>query len=205
MDLTRYEPRKRPTQSRAKATFQAILDAAARILKKEGYDSANTNRIADEAGVSIGTLYDYFGSKEAIFAELKRRYLQVRFELSEAVFDEALVATPEESCRIMIEAQIRGAIATAPMEGVVTRAVPPEVLAQQRRDNQRAVDEVTLATYEKRPEKARRPRTTAARRLTRSITEVYLQHLMMNRPNDLEDPDLVEELTDMMVRYLVRE
>lgn len=71
-------PRKTPRQARARATFDAILEAAARILVNEGYDRLNTNRIAEIAGVSVGTLYQYFPTKEAILTEIireKRRLL----------------------------------------------------------------------------------------------------------------------------------
>lgn len=68
-----YSLRKAPKQARAKATVEAVLDASARILVDVGYAGANTNRIAEAAGISIGSLYEYFPGKEAIFAELRRR------------------------------------------------------------------------------------------------------------------------------------
>ncbi len=64
------EPRKRPTQSRSEVTFDAILEAAARILEEGGLLDLTTNQIAERAGVSIGTLYQYFPTKEVILAEL---------------------------------------------------------------------------------------------------------------------------------------
>ncbi|PMB09477.1 TetR/AcrR family transcriptional regulator [Fischerella thermalis CCMEE 5273] len=63
-------PRKLPQQERSKITVDAILTATARILVKDGYAKTNTNRIAELAGVSIGSLYQYFPSKEAIIAAL---------------------------------------------------------------------------------------------------------------------------------------
>ena len=68
-----YDMRRLPRQRRAIATVDAILEAAARILIDTGYASASTNRIAERAGVGIGSLYEYFPGKEAIFAELRRR------------------------------------------------------------------------------------------------------------------------------------
>lgn len=65
-------PRKAPRQLRSRATYLAILEATAHILEAEGMEAANTNRIADRAGVSIGSLYQYFPGKTAIFAELIR-------------------------------------------------------------------------------------------------------------------------------------
>ena len=68
-----YSMRKTPTQKRAKATISAILTAAAQLILEIGYEKTTTNKIADRAGVSIGTLYDYFPGKEAIFTEVRRR------------------------------------------------------------------------------------------------------------------------------------
>ena len=60
--------RKSPTQQRARVTVDGILEAAQLIISKEGYDYATTNHIAEIAGVSIGTVYQYFPRKEAIVA-----------------------------------------------------------------------------------------------------------------------------------------
>ena len=65
--------RKKPKQGRSKATVDAVLEAAARILERDGIGAVNTNAVAELAGVSVGSLYQYFPDKEAIFAELIRR------------------------------------------------------------------------------------------------------------------------------------
>ncbi|WP_035261092.1 TetR/AcrR family transcriptional regulator [Actibacterium mucosum] len=65
-------PRKQPRQGRSAATYEAILEAAARILEREGPEGLTTNLAAELAGVSVGSLYQYFPSKEAIIAELIR-------------------------------------------------------------------------------------------------------------------------------------
>lgn len=67
------EPRKKPRQARAAATVEAILEAAAHILEQEGLGSLNTNHIAERAGVSVGSLYQYFPTKQAILTEIIRR------------------------------------------------------------------------------------------------------------------------------------
>src|SRR5436190_22708630 len=72
----RTSRRKLPQQERSRATIEAILTATARILVKEGFDRASTNRIADAAGVSIGSLYQYFPSKEALVAALVERHIE---------------------------------------------------------------------------------------------------------------------------------
>ncbi|MCT7376485.1 TetR/AcrR family transcriptional regulator [Chelativorans salis] len=67
------EPRKKPRQARSTATVDAILEASARILTAEGLAGFNTNAVALRAGISVGSLYQYFPSKEAILTEMLRR------------------------------------------------------------------------------------------------------------------------------------
>jgi AcrR family transcriptional regulator len=67
-------PRKHPTQARAKATVDAIVTAAAQILISHGYEGTTTARVAQRAGVSVGSLYQYFPNKEALVAALIERH-----------------------------------------------------------------------------------------------------------------------------------
>jgi AcrR family transcriptional regulator len=64
------EPRKLPRQSRSKATVQAILDACSEALSRRGYHGLTTHAIASRAGVSVGTLYQYFPNREAVAGAL---------------------------------------------------------------------------------------------------------------------------------------
>lgn len=64
------QPRKRPRQVRAQATFRAIVDACAQVLAQGGYEALTTNAISERAGVSIGTLYEYFPNRDSIVAAL---------------------------------------------------------------------------------------------------------------------------------------
>ena len=69
--------RKRPAQARSRAMVEAILDAAARVLVTDGYEAFSTNRVAEAAGASVGSLYQYVPNKSALLAELMRRHAQV--------------------------------------------------------------------------------------------------------------------------------
>lgn len=71
---TLTKPRKHATQERSRSTVDALVVATARILVKDGFDKASTNRIAEEAGVSIGSLYQYFPGKEALVAAVIERH-----------------------------------------------------------------------------------------------------------------------------------
>ncbi len=62
--------RRKPRQARAREKVEAILEAARVLLAEQGADAFNTNRIASDAGVGIGTLYEYFPNKQAIIGEL---------------------------------------------------------------------------------------------------------------------------------------
>src|SRR3954470_19031614 len=66
-------PKKAPTQERSQATYDSLLEAAARLLEKHGYAALTTNHVARAAGVAIGSLYEYFATKDAIVAEVVRK------------------------------------------------------------------------------------------------------------------------------------
>lgn len=71
----RLAPRRLPKQERSEATVEAILEAAAQVFERYGYAAGTTNRIAERAGVSIGSLYQYFPNKDAILVALVHRHL----------------------------------------------------------------------------------------------------------------------------------
>lgn len=73
MGTVALSPRKQPVQARAQATVEAILAAAAGILEREGPARLTTNAVAAQAGVSIGSLYQYFPNKQALTAALIER------------------------------------------------------------------------------------------------------------------------------------
>ena len=87
---TRHAPRKTPKQKRSEDTVAIILEASARILEGVGLDGFTTNAVAERAGISVGSVYQYFPSKHAVLTELARRH-RVRFV--------ALTRTAIESCR----------------------------------------------------------------------------------------------------------
>ena len=96
------QPRRTPTQRRAVETCAAIVEATARILEDKGQDALNTNRIAERAGVSVGTLYQYFPDKHAILVALIRREraaLMAELRAIERDGDDALQAMVAASIR----------------------------------------------------------------------------------------------------------
>lgn len=100
-------PRKRPRQGRSAATYEAILEAAARILEQGGAAALTTNAAAELAGVSVGSLYQYFPAKEAITAELIRRMRAEMLSDVLAAAERTRAATLTETVEELVRASIR--------------------------------------------------------------------------------------------------
>lgn len=75
----RVEARKQPLQQRSRQTVTSILTAAAQVFTQRGYANTTTNHIALRAGVSIGSLYQYFPSKDAILMALAEQHVEKAF------------------------------------------------------------------------------------------------------------------------------
>ncbi len=98
--------RKAPRQARSRATVEAILEAATRILEEQGLAGLSTNQIAERAGVSIGSLYQYYPARDAILAELVRR---MRLSMSDrllAAIEAAQPLTLEDAVPKLLEAAL---------------------------------------------------------------------------------------------------
>jgi len=116
------KPRKFASQARSRATVDALVEATARILVREGFDKASTNRIAEVAGVSVGSLYQYFPGKEALVAAVAERHQQ---DIMQAVRGELAVVLSQP-----VEQAVRRIVALA----VEAHRVDPKlhrVLAEQ--------------------------------------------------------------------------
>lgn len=85
MDSRTIAPRKEAKQKRSKAKLELILDTTIAMLAEGPADKITTNEIARKAGVPVGTLYQFFPKKEAIFYELFRRWLQHTLEILDSV------------------------------------------------------------------------------------------------------------------------
>lgn len=121
--------RRRPRQARSLATWEAIVEAAAQILERRGAAGFNTNEVAERAGVSIGTLYQYFADKHAILAAAARRDLAEAAPLQQRqrALIEALIAMVETLGRL------GGGAGAAPV--AQRSAAPPTAPARRRRDD----------------------------------------------------------------------
>ena len=97
------KPRKKPLQTRSTATVDAIVEATIRILRRDGWAGCTTTRIATLAGVSVGSLYQYFPNRNAIAVEIVRQ--RTRTYLAAVIAaDLSGAATPEEAVEAAIAA-----------------------------------------------------------------------------------------------------
>ncbi|MDE0366729.1 MAG: TetR/AcrR family transcriptional regulator [Gammaproteobacteria bacterium] len=198
-----YSLRKRPRQARAIATVDAILDAAARILTEDGYAAASTNRIAERAGVSIGSLYEYFPGKEAIFAELRRR--------EGHKFYRELIAQPRPQqpraaiCHIVrgrLNWMRRDPVLYAALETEVPRAAIAEVEAEVF-DDFLGISVAFLEAHREmlRPEADLRFLAEFLMHTVSATANTY----GLRAPDQLDDPRLEQAMIEMVERYLLKD
>ncbi|MFI0354896.1 TetR/AcrR family transcriptional regulator [Actinomadura sp. 9N407] len=101
-------PRRVPRQDRSRRTVERILDAATRVLSERGYEGASTNRIAEAAGISNGSLYQYFPNKDAIVVAVLDRFADHLADRLGAEIEAAMAVGPwEAGGRALLDAQIR--------------------------------------------------------------------------------------------------
>jgi len=112
--------RRNPKQARARATVDAILEAAFQILETDGLTLLTTTRIADRAGVSIGTLYQYFPDREAILLEMGQRHSDAMREKITSI----LLESPETgNVRAIVRALMEGVQGSAETRMVLSDAL----------------------------------------------------------------------------------
>ncbi|MFI0355285.1 TetR/AcrR family transcriptional regulator [Actinomadura sp. 9N407] len=144
MASQRLRPRKSPTQQRAVKTRERILDAAARVFAEHGYAAGTTNRIAEAAGHSIGSLYQYFPNKDAILAELVTAHARDGIASIVRQLRDGLPDGLEERLRLFVRAAIDNHRDDPALHRVLFEEAPrpPELLDMLRRAEEQAIDTV---------------------------------------------------------------
>jgi len=198
----RTTPRKRPRQDRSRATVETVLEATARVLVKRGFDGLTTNLVAEAAGVSIGSLYQYFPNKAALVAALIEQHVDhmTSMMLSELTRVARLPAT--EAIRSVVELLIRAHAVEPELHRVLTEQVPRvgrmARLGEIEALCQRAVAELLVA---RKAELAIEDPEIAAFVLV-SALEAITHRAALFSPERLRDPRLVDETCAMARRYL---
>ncbi|MES2642264.1 MAG: TetR/AcrR family transcriptional regulator [Myxococcota bacterium] len=200
---SRHDGRRTPVQERARASCDAILEATARILSSaEGRELPSTNRIAKLAGVSVGTLYQYFDSREAILRALCRRHADEMMMLLLAHAGPLVDASPREAVPVFIDA-MAAAHAVAPR---LHLALVREMLADggellaEVQDPGRAL---VLAWLTRHRDVIRPRDLPAAAFLLTHTVEAAIHGQLLDDPSRLKDTAWRSELVDLMLRYLL--
>ena len=95
--------RKSPKQGRSRTLVSSVIEAATRILESIGADSTTTNRIAEKAGVSIGSLYQYFPNKDSIFAQMIESQTDLNAIRFQRIIDENRKADPDFVIEVLVD------------------------------------------------------------------------------------------------------
>ena len=193
--------RRSPRQKRAAETVAAIFEATAQILQREGRDHLSTNRIAERAGVSIGSLYQYFPDKNAILVALARR----EFAKGEAAALAAIAAAQGLPLEERTRRVIRALIATFETRHRVRRHLLETLLAQGlHQELMRPVEAIAQAIAQRAADIAPQldPQSAPVRLfvLTRAVTGVIRAAVMEESPV-LASPRFEEELVALVNSY----
>ncbi|MDZ7628251.1 MAG: helix-turn-helix domain-containing protein [Parvularculaceae bacterium] len=195
--------RKTPRQARSEATIAAIVEAAAQILERDGEEAATTARVAERAGVSIGTLYQYFADRDAVLAAVIRRDREtVSTEIARRIAE----GSPKNA-----EALVRDIIAAlvAVMRPRRRRrrliALGAAMRMQSADDIAATIDRVgaLIASVAARyPNEVARPLTPVrAYTLTRAVMGA-LRAALIENAKVLDDPEFEDELVRLALAYL---
>ncbi len=200
---TAISPRKVPRQARSQATVDAILDATAQVLVERGYAAASTNAVAERAGVSVGSLYQYFPNKDALIAALQDRHVRQMLDVIEQQLDRHAGASLETAVRGMIEAVVEGHRIEAELHRVF------DAQSREPRDWPHAHDEVEQRVGRQLRQLLadHRDELVVSDVKLATFTLMHAVHALvhaavLDRPSGMSLKALTGEITQMAMRYL---
>ncbi len=202
----RFSPRNRPLQERSRVTIEALLTAAAQVFEERGFTDGTTNRIAERAGVSIGTLYQYYPSKEAIAVELVGRHVAGMVRMAHEWGGRAVAAPLDLRAllRSFVELAIASHEAQPHLHHVLLEEAP---LPRGVHDAVRAAEAEaarTLAGVLRRQPGVRRADLERAALMSVQITIGMVHRLMGEAAPGRRRDAFLAELVDVLEAYLSR-
>lgn len=195
--------RRTPIQARARQSRDAILEATARILETSpGAELPSTNRIAKVAGVSIGTLYQYFEDRDAILHGLCRQHADEMMALLRAHVGPLLDAPPREAVPAFVDAMIQAHAVAPRLHLALVTAVLAEGGSLLAEVQDPGHELVLLWLRHHAAELRPRDLDAAAFLLTHTV-EAAIHGQLLTAPERLRDPAWRAELLDLLLRYLL--
>jgi AcrR family transcriptional regulator len=198
-------PRKLASQERSRLTVDALLEATARVLMKEGYDRASTNRIAQVAGVSIGSLYQYFPSKEALVAAVIDRHTQELSEVTRSALVKAAARPIEDAAREFVSVAIDAHRVNPKLHGVLAEQIPRVGRLENIEANVREGYALVRGYLEAHRDEIDVADLDLAAFVLVTVVEALTHAAVLRRPDILADDkarQFVEDVTRLVVRYL---
>jgi AcrR family transcriptional regulator len=183
------------------ATIDALLTATAHILVKDGFDRASTNRIAEEAGVSVGSLYQYFPGKEALVAALIERHIEDMMSLFASAFERMAQLPLAEATRELVALHLRAHSLDPKLHQVLSEQVPKIDRADRVRDVERAVMLLVKSYLEAhKDEICVEDLELSAFVVVQAVEGVT--HAALLHGDALAQERLVDEMSALVIRYL---
>jgi len=196
--------RKVPKQERSRATIDVILTATARILVQEGFDRASTNRIADAAGVSIGSLYQYFPSKEALVAALMERHARQMTEEIVGALERVAPLPVDEAVREMVQLMLRAHAVEPELHKVFAEQVPRMGRLDRLHDVERRMMQLVVGYFELHAGELQVKDFKLAAFVVVTTVEALTHAATIHHAQHLGEGALADEITALVVRYLRR-
>ncbi|MFD3421357.1 TetR/AcrR family transcriptional regulator [Streptomyces decoyicus] len=194
-------PRKQPKQVRGELTRERILVAAAQVFAEYGYAAGTTNRIAERAHVSIGSLYQYYPNKDAILVELLDRHLDAGEDALRRQQGCGLPDTVEGAMRVLVRVAIENHLDDPQLLRVMVEEAPksPELLRKVREHEESQV--AYLCELLGRYPEVRVGDVRMAAQITVSTVGLVVHKVIATREAvDLQRFE--DELVAMLTRYL---
>ncbi len=198
-------PRKSASQERSRSTVDALLVATARILVKEGYDRASTNRIAEVAGVSIGSLYQYFPNKEALVAAVIDRHTQEVSEVTRNALVKVAARPIEVAAREFVSIAIDAHRVNPKLHGVLSEQIPRVGRLENIEANVRESYALVRGYLEVHRDEIDVEDLDLAAFVVVTAVEALTHAAVLRRPDILTDEKarrFVDDITRLLVRYL---
>jgi AcrR family transcriptional regulator len=193
--------RKQPQQARSNELVAAILDAAVQVLSKEGAQRFTTARVAERAGVSVGSLYQYFPNKAAILFRLQSDEWRSTSDLLRGILADR-TKPPPERLRALVHAFIRSECEEAAIRGALSDAAPLYRDAPEAREARAASEGIVTAFMrETLPKASEATRELAGELIKTTLAEVGKRFSETSR-SEAEIIRHADGLADMFCAYL---
>lgn len=196
-------PRRRPRQARAQATVEAIIKATAHVLTEEGYDRASTNRIAQAANVSIGSLYQYFPSKEALVAALVDEHLEKMTTALRGRLQEVTRAGLPHNARVIVEGLVAAYRVDPVLHHVLCQEVPKIGELRRVYEFEAQLAELSRGFLRSVEQQLRVNDLDRATFILVNTVPNLIRASVHADPEGHSDAQLVDDATDLIMRYLM--